>query len=108
MAALNSAGPRKPLLACFDSNRDFFALVSSDNRVKVWEVVSGKVQQGKRFFLPLDIPNCFICCVAEFVEANHLVAKYTAIAWSASVTGRQVQFVPYLFRSFLTAKTRIH
>uniref|UniRef100_K3WH81 Small-subunit processome Utp12 domain-containing protein n=1 Tax=Globisporangium ultimum (strain ATCC 200006 / CBS 805.95 / DAOM BR144) TaxID=431595 RepID=K3WH81_GLOUD len=51
------------MLQLFASSQEFYAAVSEDNRLKVWEVSSGALQH-------------------DLKERDHLSYKYTAIAWT--------------------------
>eukprot|EP00744_Colponema_vietnamica_P005450 GILI01007986.1.p1 GENE.GILI01007986.1~~GILI01007986.1.p1 ORF type:complete len:635 (-),score=167.30 GILI01007986.1:40-1944(-) len=55
-------------LSAFDKTGDNYATISADNRLKIWDTVSGGLRQ-------------------EFVESNHLTAVYTCIAWGCSLSG---------------------
>jgi WD40 repeat protein len=49
-------------LCLFDQTRDFFALVSADGRLRVWDVSTGAL-------------------LRQYVEKNHLEQSYTCISW---------------------------
>jgi len=50
------------LLCSFDSNHSRCAILTNDNRIKIWDVASGELNQ-------------------EILTTKHLTEKYTCIAW---------------------------
>jgi len=54
-------------IAAFDDHHDYFATISADNRLTLWNVASGQLKK-------------------EFVEDTQLANTYTSMAWGSSST----------------------
>jgi U3 small nucleolar RNA-associated protein 5 len=66
-SAAGSGGQDTTVLAAFDASCESLAVLSGDGRLKLWDAMTGKLQQ-------------------QYVEAEHLVQRYTSLAWGPVVT----------------------
>eukprot|EP00698_Gefionella_okellyi_P021909 TRINITY_DN7183_c0_g1_i1.p1 TRINITY_DN7183_c0_g1~~TRINITY_DN7183_c0_g1_i1.p1 ORF type:complete len:672 (-),score=158.70 TRINITY_DN7183_c0_g1_i1:18-1985(-) len=62
-----SASSLKGLLCAFDPTRTTFALVSADNRLKIFDVISGKLRH-------------------QLSDSTHLTERYSCLAWGLAET----------------------
>lgn len=64
-ATILPSTPTESLLACFNDSHTYFAVLGGDNRLKIWDVTTGRLLQ-----------SC--------VDPKHLSSSYTCLAWSRS------------------------
>src|SRR3989338_2898590 len=61
---------KEEILSAYDAQKESFAIVSSDNRLKVWEPQGGKLRHHCK-------------------EATHLSDNYTAMAWGYQTSNKK-------------------